>query len=181
MGTKILNNLIGSSTKAKYPAVQGAELSVNCYVGPQALEMRRHPETGLWVREDGVIYRECRENRDGKRKGCLYPMKVCIDKYGYQFVQWEVGRKHYCQKVHRLVASVFIPNPNGYETVDHIDRNKANNTVKNLRWASRKMQADNTNSVEVSVSLYGVRYCEDPSAYRKAWREARKLAGKGNA
>lgn len=44
--------------------------------------------------------------------------------------------------VHRLVAVTFIPNPFGYDTVDHIgiksDKpNKSNNDVRNLRWVSR--------------------------------------------
>ena len=42
--------------------------------------------------------------------------------------------------LHRLVAESFIPNPNGYDTVDHIDGNKLNNCVDNLQWISR---ADN--------------------------------------
>lgn len=36
--------------------------------------------------------------------------------------------------VHRLVAQAFIPNPNNYETVDHIDFNPSNNFVNNLQW-----------------------------------------------
>ena len=36
--------------------------------------------------------------------------------------------------VHRLVATMFIPNPNSYSDVDHIDRNRQNNSVENLRW-----------------------------------------------
>ena len=39
--------------------------------------------------------------------------------------------------VHRLVAETFIENPNNLSDVDHIDRNKENNRVDNLRWCSR--------------------------------------------
>lgn len=37
--------------------------------------------------------------------------------------------------ISRLVASVFIPNPDGRTQVDHIDTDRANNRVDNLRWA----------------------------------------------
>jgi hypothetical protein len=50
-------------------------------------------------------------------------------------------RKNY--SVHRLVAEAFIPNPDNLPTVDHIDRNRLNNNVENLRWADYKLQQYN--------------------------------------
>ena len=39
--------------------------------------------------------------------------------------------------VHRLIAETLIENPNNYDEVDHVDRNKQNNSASNLRWVSR--------------------------------------------
>lgn len=38
--------------------------------------------------------------------------------------------------IHRAVATLFIPNPNNYPCVNHIDGNKLNNKVDNLEWCS---------------------------------------------
>lgn len=37
---------------------------------------------------------------------------------------------------HRLIAIAFIPNPNNYEYINHIDGNKLNNSVDNLEWCT---------------------------------------------
>lgn len=40
-------------------------------------------------------------------------------------------------RIHKLVATHFIPNPNNLETIDHKDNDKHNNDISNLQWMSR--------------------------------------------
>ena len=55
--------------------------------------------------------------------------------------------------VHRLVAETFIPNPDNLPEVDHRDNNPANNCVTNLRWCTRKQNAEY--AVENGVYKFG--------------------------
>ena len=53
---------------------------------------------------------------------------------------------------HRLIAQQFIPNPDNLSEVDHIDRNKLNNSLSNLRWVSRSDNLRNR-----TIKAYGKR------------------------
>lgn len=47
--------------------------------------------------------------------------------------------------LHRLVANHFLPpKPTPKHEIDHIDQNKKNNHISNLRWATRSQQIINT-------------------------------------
>lgn len=71
---------------------------------------------------------------------------------GYLKVNLYKNGKMHQAYLHRLVAETFIPNPNNYKYIDHIDMNKTNNCITNLRWCSAKQNTDNT----ARKSRYGV-------------------------
>lgn len=69
-----------------------------------------------------------------RRMGILKP----YEKNGYLAVNLYNGGKLYHRYIHRLVAEAFIPNPNEYKEVNHIDCDKKNNSIHNLEWVNRK-------------------------------------------
>jgi len=75
---------------------------------------------------------------------------------------WVIGPKPYYLavwihnkrvKVHQLVAQKFLPGPTEENCViDHIDRNRYNNTGENLRWVSKSVNATNR-TISTKTSL----------------------------
>ena len=72
---------------------------------------------------------------------------------GYMFVYLCNDGKKKMYYIHRLLAEAFIPNPDNLPTVDHIDRNRTNNTVENLRWATQKEQIANSNRTNQKIAV----------------------------
>lgn len=79
-----------------------------------------------YVTPDGFIYSS---KRDIILKGGL-------DKDGYSLVTLQHGMLRRTAKVHREVAIAYVPNPNKFPVVNHIDGDKSNNHPSNLEWTT---------------------------------------------
>ena len=65
-------------------------------------------------------------------------LSLTPDKNGYLTCYLYKNSKRKCEKVHRLVAQEFIPNPNNYPQVNHKDETKTNNNSDNLEWCTHE-------------------------------------------
>ena len=66
--------------------------------------------------------------------------KGTIGGSGYLTFNTKINNKYYNWLIHRLLAIKYIPNPNNYPIINHIDGNKLNLSLDNLEWCT---QADN--------------------------------------
>ena len=71
-------------------------------------------------------------------------------------------KKH--MRLHRLLGLTFIPNPLNKPYIDHIDENKTNNHLSNLRWATHAENRQNIkqpnknnklNEKNISIEIIG--------------------------
>jgi hypothetical protein len=80
----------------------------------------------------------------GMRTDFLKPFYSKSNGCENKYASVKLGRyKDY--RIHRLMGNNFLPNPNNYPEIDHIDRNSQNNHISNLRWVSRSENQINKN------------------------------------
>ena len=82
-------------------------------------------------------YYEINENGEVRNKLTGNYIKGDINNAGYYRVCLYHKSKRQRFFRHRLVAQLFIPNPNNYTEVNHIDGDKSHNFKENLQWCDR--------------------------------------------
>lgn len=103
----------------------------------------------------------------------LKPTEGKTDKYYYISLCKDGKQKN--TKIHRLVASHFVENPENKPYVDHIDNNKLNNVATNLRWATQ--QENNRNKIIYSNNTSGFKGVVFDKRYNK-WQARTRIDGK---
>lgn len=98
-----------------------------------------------------------------KRMGYCYGLHTIKERILSQYSSYDYKRinlskegkiKHF--QVHRLVADAFLEKPDGEVEIDHIDGDKSNNIVDNLRWVTHYENIHNPISMEKKKKNYRI-------------------------
>lgn len=123
-------------------------------------QVRMHPTLDILVSSIGEVFAPDRNGNYRWTAGCKL-----MDGY----MQGQINKKRYL--VHRLVADTFLLNLKGKPQVDHKDRNRSNNCVDNLRWATPSENQRNRSATD-DVTARGLPHTyEDYKAYSRAYRK----------
>jgi hypothetical protein len=91
-----------------------------------------------WVTIKGYPDYEITNNGIVRNKKTKRILSTYINNEGYAVVKVFNNKKEFKRRIHRLVASTFIPNPDNLPQVNHKDKNRLNNDIKNLEWCTSK-------------------------------------------
>ena len=78
-------------------------------------------------------------------------------KEGYKRITLYLNKERKRFLLHRLIAELFIDNPNNYPVVNHINGNKLDNRIENLEWITYKENTKHAleNNLKIPKSTKG--------------------------
>jgi len=98
---------------------------------------------------------------------------------GYRIVVLNNNKKRITKSIHRLLAEIFIENEEGKSTVDHKDKNKINNDLKNLRWATQIEQLYNRNKY-IKHNIREIVQKDNENNHIKTWTSMKEIIKNNN-
>jgi hypothetical protein len=90
-----------------------------------------------------------------RRKSTGIPVKQSLDDREYYSIMLWTNKKQYRKRVHRLIWNSFN-DCECEETVDHIDRDKHNNNLNNLRCISNRENSINRPTISNKTNKYNL-------------------------
>ena len=81
-------------------------------------------------------------------------LKPCNTGKGYLSVSLLKNKKAKTMRVHRLVAFAFLDNPLNKPFIDHIDNQRTNNNLNNLRWVTNQENQFNSKICKINTSNF---------------------------
>jgi len=123
--------------------------------------------------EDMKRYDSYMINRKGEVWSKVYQkvMKPQVKQLYLWMTLTQDGIRHK-EYIHRLLGIQYIDNPDNLPEIDHIDRNRTNNSLENLRWVDKKTQNNNkTNNIALKTEEEQIKRIEDITEYKRVWAE----------
>lgn len=109
--------------------------------------------------------------------GQIKVLKPGKNKKGYYSVVLSKDGSHKQFSVHRIVAEVFIPNPNNLPVVNHKDENPSNNSVDNLEWCTVKYNINYGTGIQRRSEAYkGFKHSDESKRKISEARKGKQLS-----
>jgi hypothetical protein len=92
--------------------------------------------------------------------------KAYTNSQGYLEIKLCKNGIYKCKRLHRLIAEAFIENPEKKILVEHIDNNKFNNKIENLRWVNHSKSMNSKNTLGNSFNNKDITFFKKDKNYK---------------